>query len=173
MKTRIFSIAVTFVLGAFSIAAQTSGAYDLSHNTLAGGGEMQSAGDRFRVDGTVGQRLAGSVSTGSQFSLHGGFWFRNQLAPTAAQVTIGGRVNNTRGGVVRRVRITLTEAASGTVKTTLTNQFGYYRFEGVEVGRIYIVRAESRNFTFTPEMHVFSLVDERLDLDFTAVGNQP
>ena len=44
MKTKLYSIVIYVLLGAFSAAAQTGGTYDLSHNVVAGGGEMQSTG---------------------------------------------------------------------------------------------------------------------------------
>ena len=173
MKTKIYSIALTVLLGAASIAAQTGGTYDVSHNVVAGGGGMQSTGGNFRLDGTVGQAIAGATGTGGQYGLRGGFWFSQTFAPTAAHVSVTGRVNNTRGGIVRRVRVILTDNSTGLVRSAQTNQFGYYRFEDVEVGHLYIVQAESKNFTFTPETYIFTLLDARDDLNFTAVGIEP
>jgi hypothetical protein len=173
MKTKLNLIAVVILTSAFSSAAQTGSTFDLSHNVVAGGGGMQSAGGNFKVDGTVGQPLAGTVSTGTQFNLHGGFWFANPLAPTAASVSAGGRVSSLQGAVLRRVRVILTDTTSGVVKSAQVNPFGYYRFDDLETGRVYIVRAESRNFTFTPEMQVFTLLDGRDDIDFTAVRTEP
>jgi hypothetical protein len=148
--------------------AQTAETVDLSHNVLAGGGAPSTGGD-FRVEGSVGQALAGTLSAGAQFRLHGGFWFPPPLAPTAATVSVSGRVINLRGGSVRRVRVVLTEAATGATRAAQTNPFGFFRFENVEVGRVYTVQAQSRNFHFTPDAHVFSLLEARDDLEFTAV----
>jgi hypothetical protein len=170
MKTKFFSIALAALLGALSIAAQTGGGYDLSHRAIAAGGAMQSAGGNFKLDGTVGQALAGTTSTGGGYNLHGGFWFAPPLAPTAARVLITGRVSNLRGGIVRRVKIVLTDSATGEIRTAQTSSFGYYRFENVEIGRIYLLQAQSKNFQFTPDMHVFTLFDARDDFDFTAVN---
>jgi hypothetical protein len=170
MKTKLYSIILAIIAGAIGVPAQTGGAYDLSHNTLAGGGEMQSAGGAFKVDGTVGQTLAGTTSGSAVYSLHGGFWFpRALLAPTAARVSLTGRVSNLQGGLLRRVRIVLSDTNGGETRTAQVNPFGYFRFDDVEAGRVYIVRAESGAFQFTPEMYVFSLVDARDDLDFTAI----
>lgn len=171
MKTKIFSIALIITLGAASLAAQTGGGYDLTHNVISGGGgEMQSVGGNFKVDGTAGQRLAGTTSMGGVYNLHGGFWFNQEFAPTAALVTVMGRVSNPSGGVVQRVRIVLVDTTSGTARSAKTNPFGYFQFDNVEVGRFYIVRAENSNFTFTPESHAFNLFEGRDDLNFTAVG---
>jgi len=173
MKTKIYSIALLVLLGAVSITAQAGGTYDLSHHVVSGGGEMQSAGGSFKLDGTASvrrlpERPAQAVNTAC--TAVSGFDRRSRRP---ARATVAGRVNNTRGGIVRRVRVILTDTSTGAVKSAQTNSFGYFRFEDVEIGHIYIVRAESKNFTFTPEMHVFTLFDERGDLDFTAVGIEP
>lgn len=149
------------------IAAQTGGSYDLSHNVIASGGGSNSIGGNFKVDGTVGQNIAGTVSTNGNFSLRGGFWSFQQLAPTAATVSLSGRVNNNEAGVIRRVRIVLTDASTGLVRSTQTNSFGYYRFEELEAGRFYVVRAVSNNFTFTPENYALTLLEDRDGVDFT------
>src|SRR5215213_1084650 len=129
------NLSIAFLLFTLPIGvfAQTGGNFDLSHNVIAGGGGMQSAGGNFKVDGTVGQAIAGTLSTGSGYKLHGGFWFAPPLAPTAALVSITGRVNNLRGGIVRRVRLVLTDSTSGEIRTAQTSSFGYYRFEELEV----------------------------------------
>lgn len=62
--------------------AQSGGGFDLSWNTVAGGGAMLSAGGGFDVSGTIGQSLA-ATSTGADFTLFGGFWNPGALAPLA------------------------------------------------------------------------------------------
>ena len=151
--------------------AQTNAVYDLSHNVTSGGGK-ESSNALYSLEGTIGQAAAGSVSLNAIFNLHGGFWSPPSLAPTAATVSVSGRVNSLTGGSVRRIRILLTDSATGTIRTAQTNPFGYYRFDAVEVGRIYLVQAESKNFQFTPDSYVFTLSDARDDLVFTAVGRQ-
>jgi hypothetical protein len=154
MKTKIYSIAFIILLGAVSIAAQTGAIYDASHNTLAGGGGMQSAGGNFRLDGTVGQAIAGTTGTAGQYGLRGGFWFNHVFAPTAAHVSVTGRVNNTRGGIVRRVRVILTDNSTGFVRAAQTNQFGYYRFEDVESGIYTSFRRRAKTLLSRPK-HTF------------------
>jgi hypothetical protein len=156
---------LVFPFGGF---AQSSATYDLSHNVVSGGGD-KSANAIFKLEGTIGQASAGTISTSALYRLHGGFWNASTLAPTAANVSISGRVNNPAGGIVRRVRIVLTDSISGETRAAQTNTFGYYRFEALAVGRIYLLQAQSKNFQFTPDTYVFTLVDARDDLDFTAV----
>ncbi len=53
------------------------------------------------------------------------------LAPTAANVQIGGRVMTANGRGIRNVLVTLTNA-NGTSRTVITGNFGYYRFAEIE-----------------------------------------
>jgi hypothetical protein len=168
MKTQLYSITLAVLVGAVCVTAQTGGGLDLSHNVIAGGGD-KSASAIFKLEGTVGQAVAGTTSGSAVYNLHGGFWFPNLLTPTAASVSLGGRVSRADGNFLRRVRIVLTDTTIGEIRAAQVNPFGYYRFEDVAAGRVYLLRAESRAFQFTPDSYVLSLVDARDDLDFTAI----
>ncbi len=61
--------------------AQSGGGYDLTWNSIDGGGQMFSAGGAYSLGGTIGQFDAGTMSGGS-YTLNGGFWvdfFGNKL----------------------------------------------------------------------------------------------
>ena len=61
------------LLGLLGIAqAQTGGGYDLSWQTIDGGGGTSSGGG-YSLAGTIGQADAGLLS-GGQYTLRGGFW---------------------------------------------------------------------------------------------------
>jgi len=53
--------------------AQSGGSYDLSWNTVDGGGYTWSEGGSYSLGGTVGQPDAG-VLQGGDYTLAGGFW---------------------------------------------------------------------------------------------------
>jgi hypothetical protein len=53
-------------------SAQSGGSYDLTWNTIDGGGGT-SAGGAYSLSGTIGQPDAGTLSGGS-YALNGGFW---------------------------------------------------------------------------------------------------
>jgi hypothetical protein len=53
--------------------AQTGGPYDLTWNTVEGGGATFSAGGSYALGGTAGQADAGT-HTGGDYALQGGFW---------------------------------------------------------------------------------------------------
>jgi hypothetical protein len=54
-------------------SSQTGGAYDLSWNTVDGGGITFAQGGVYSLGGTIGAADAG-VQSGGQYSLGGGFW---------------------------------------------------------------------------------------------------
>jgi hypothetical protein len=68
-------VLIVFVVPSQSIApasAQSGGAYNLTWNTIDGGGGMNTGG-AYIVTGTTGQPDAATVSGGS-YTLNGGFW---------------------------------------------------------------------------------------------------
>ena len=148
------------------LPAQTGGTFDLSHSVIASGGGSASTGGAYNVSGTAGQDVAGVASSGATFDLHGGFWFQN-LAPTAAAVSITGRVTTSDGSGIRGVRLTLT-SPDGARRTAIASTFGYYAFDGVEVGRTYVLEIAAKKYTFTNPTRVFSLQDHITGMDFTA-----
>ena len=80
---RAFSLAFLFalLLAAAGVMAQIGGAYDLSWNTVDGGGGISQAGDT-AITGAIGQCDAGQ-SEGGTYSLHGGFLTANPTQETA------------------------------------------------------------------------------------------
>lgn len=167
-KAKLLLSFLSLPLFALSLPAQTGGTFDLSHCVIASGGGSNSTGGTFRIDGTVGQGVAGTASSSfpARLDLHGGFWFQN-LAPTAAAVSITGRVTTANGQGIRGARLTLT-APSGAIRRATTSTFGYYTFDGVEVGHTYILEIRSRRFRFANPTRVFSLQDQITDMDFIA-----
>jgi len=89
-------------------------------------------------------------------------------APTAASVSVGGRVLSANGRAVSRARVTLT-GASGETRTALTNSLGYYRFEDVGAGETYIFAVISKRYSVAPQ--VVTVTEDLTDLNFTAHPN--
>lgn len=86
--------------------------------------------------------------------------------PTAANVSVGGRVSDTNGRGISKARVTITDAASGETQTALTNAFGYYRFEEIAAGQSYILEAAHKRYQFAPR--VLNVLDEITDADLIA-----
>lgn len=87
---------------------------------------------------------------------------------SAASVAVGGRITTAKGTGIGKVNVSLT-GPSGTVRTALTNPFGYYRFEGVEVGANYIITAASKGYTFDNPTVVHFASEDNDGVNFTAI----
>lgn len=73
MKRAALVVPVIFALLIVSIAlAQSGNSYDLTWNTIDGGGGSSSGGS-YSLDGTIGQADAGTLIYGG-YTLNGGFW---------------------------------------------------------------------------------------------------
>ncbi len=86
------------------------------------------------------------------------------LAPTAAAVSVSGRVLAGKRGLINATVI-ITDS-SGNTRTTRTNSFGYYLFENVEAGQSYIFQVQSKRFRFPPQ--VVTVNEDVTDLIFHA-----
>ena len=145
--------------------AQSGGPFQLTQSVIASGGS-DSSGTNFGITGTVGQPTTSESANGS-FSLRGGFWSAS-FAPTAAGVSIGGQIRTADGAGIRNVRITLTHLATGETTSALSSTFGYYRFDDLTVGRLYVLSVGAKQFVFEPNTRVISLLDELTNEDFIA-----
>jgi hypothetical protein len=96
--------------------------------------------------------------------------FEVQAAPTAAAVSVGGRVTTATGRGIVNVRIYLTDS-NGQVRTTTTTSFGYYHFEDVAAGETYIISARGKHYSFTQPLQVLSVNDETTNVNFIAYPN--
>lgn len=91
--------------------------------------------------------------------------FACALVPTAANVTVSGRVLRPDGRPISNARIRFTDA-QGIAKTTLTNQFGLFEFGEVEAGQTYAFQATAKGYSFTPQ--VVSVNDNLTNLTFVS-----
>ena len=170
MMMKNLSAAILLLFISIVGAAQSGGNYELRQSVIASGGGSNSTGAQFSVSGTTGQAIAGIVSTDSNYSLRGGFWAFDSLAPTAALVSISGRVLTADGQGIRNISVKLSDANGG-IRLTKTGSFGYFRFTEVEVGQIYILEVTGKKFTFSNPTRVLSVFDEITNVDFIAEPN--
>ena len=140
----------------------TSANFTLEKSVVAGGGAT-STGTTFSVTGTAGQAAAGEI-TGATLRMQSGFWSANNLAPTAAGVSLSGRVSVADGRGLRGAVVYLTEA-SGATRMTRTGSFGFYRFDDLAAGQIVTIAVSAKLYQFEPK--VLSLNESLADVDFT------
>lgn len=69
---RLLLLAALLSLPVWALA-QSGGGYDLTWNTIDGGGATFSTGGGYSLGGTIGQPDAGTLSGGG-YTLGGGFW---------------------------------------------------------------------------------------------------
>jgi hypothetical protein len=87
------------------------------------------------------------------------------LAPSAAAVSISGRVLTADGRGIRSTAVVLTDSL-GNSRTAITSSFGYYRFDEVPAGETYVLSVSSKRYQFAPR--VVTVQDEIVNLDFIA-----
>lgn len=93
-------------------------------------------------------------------------WELLSTPPVAAQVSIGGRVMTAGGQGIGKTTVSFND--NGTVRTAITNGFGYYRFDNVTVGSTYILSAQNKRYQFTEPQQVFFIEDTKDDINFIA-----
>jgi hypothetical protein len=127
-------------------------------NSVAIWGDKIIAGAPFS-DGTGGAPLTpAAIQQGAAL-----FFINVPLAPTAAGVSVSGRVLTPDGRGLRNARVSLTDSA-GAMQTAMTNSFGYYRFNEIGAGQTIIVSVASKRYQF-PAL-IVSVNEEITDLNF-------
>ncbi len=96
-------------------------------------------------------------------------YFEVMLYPTAAMVSISGRVRLENGIGVPGALLTLTELSTGNVLIARTSPFGYYTFNDLPVGETYVLTVNRKGLTIANNPLNFTLMEELTDLDFMAV----
>ncbi len=87
--------------------------------------------------------------------------------PTAAFVSVAGRVTNAAGQGLGGVRVSMADLGGVTRVSTVTSSFGYYQFDNVATGAMYSFTPVSKRHTFTPQ--TITVNDNLTDLNFTAL----
>jgi len=172
MLNNVIIITLRAALACFAlfsvVSSQSGGTYTITQSVVASGGSTASSGGQFTVAGTIGQSVAGQPSTGGAFGTYAGFWTPPPLAPSAAGVTVSGRVQTANGGGIRGVMVNLTNA-TGLAQTTITGSFGYFRFDDVASGETYIISVRAKRFEFAQPTQILTIDDARDDIVFNAL----
>ena len=103
--------------------------------------------------------IPASTTTGGRF---------RRLGPTAAAVSVSGRVMTADGRGIGNVRLTL-QNSGGNTRTAMTSSFGYYRFDDVAAGETYVLTATAKRIRFSQPSQVLNLADSAVDVNF--IGN--
>jgi hypothetical protein len=87
------------------------------------------------------------------------------LAPTAAKVSVSGRVLSQLGRGIRNVVVTITDSR-GAGQTAISTANGYYHFDEVEAGETYVFSVQAKRYKFAESSKVINVNGEINDLDF-------
>jgi hypothetical protein len=85
-------------------------------------------------------------------------------APTAAQVSVSGRVMTSDGSGLRNASVILT-GSNGNSRTAVTGSFGYFRFDDVQAGETYVFSVVVKGYRFAPQ--AVTVNEELSELNFT------
>lgn len=167
MKNILLITGLMFTV-AYSTTAQqlTGGTYAVDQSVLAGLGGTASGGS-YVLDGTGGEPVAGVRSSGSPYSLDGGFW-PSALTPTAAGAEISGTVLGPNGEPLRGLTVMLSGGSFTTPMIVKTNNFGMFSFRGIEAGAVYVVGVVSRRYGFEQQNQVVTLTEDVTSMVFRA-----
>ena len=159
------------IFGSFANAQiATGGNYTLTQTVIANGGANgtnASVNGIYKLEGTIGQSAAGTQQQIAGKKFQPGFWTAAPLAPTAANVTVGGKILTANGRGIRNVLVTLT-ASNGESRTVISSTFGYFRFSEVAAGETYILSVRSKRFTFSQPSQVISITEDIDGINFVA-----
>ena len=89
------------------------------------------------------------------------------FTPTAAEVSVGGRVLTASGNGIRNVVVSMTDA-TGNTRTAVSGAFGYYSFADVPVGQTYIMSVSSKRYEFLDPIRAITVDDAIDNVDFIA-----
>jgi hypothetical protein len=93
------------------------------------------------------------------------------LAPTAATVSVRGRVA-TSGGIGISQALVSIIGTKGETRAVLTDQSGYYLFDAAEAGQTYIVTVSRKRYQFSPSTQIVSVSEDLNSVDFVALPLQ-
>ena len=172
---KLFRLIVALpVIGLFCLSAAyaqaSGGGYALIQTVIAAGGgtSNDAVNNNYKIEGTSGQSAAGTSAAGGSYAARNGFWSPAPLAPTAGGATLGGRVIDIKGMGLRNVSVTLSGGNLSATRRARTGTFGYFSFEDVEIGHIYIISVQNPKYGFAQESQVIWLVDNVTDIIFQA-----
>ncbi|HEY0459108.1 MAG TPA: choice-of-anchor Q domain-containing protein [Pyrinomonadaceae bacterium] len=152
--TAVYSAPITVCLQVPGVTNLTTfNALTLFHND--GSGLMNVTTSRDFATKTI----CGVVNSLSPFAV------AQNLAPTAANVSVSGQVLTSNGGGISRAKVSITDQ-NGETRWATTNSFGFYRFDEIPAAENYIIGAQHKRYQFSSR--VIAVSDNIQNADFTA-----
>jgi hypothetical protein len=92
------------------------------------------------------------------------------LSPTAAPVSVTGRVTAPNGTGIGGAILTLSGGSLEQPMIARTNPFGYFIFDGVPAGATYLLEISAKRYSFSQPSQVIQAQDNVADVSFVADG---
>jgi hypothetical protein len=116
---------------------------------------------------------ANECAAGNPECFHGTYTLNvtncNMLSPTAGLAGVGGRIITAEGRGISGARVSVV-LPSGETKYTLSNPFGFYHFDDIEVGQAYVFQVSGKGYQFSNADQLVTVNDSIEDLNFIASG---
>ncbi len=90
-------------------------------------------------------------------------------SPTAATVSVSGRILAPNGAGLKNAIVTMTGGSLAQPIVRRSTSFGYFSFEGIEVGQLYIITVSSNRYRFPQENFIITPYDNISDIVFRAI----
>lgn len=87
------------------------------------------------------------------------------LGPTNATAAVSGKVY-IDGNIIARALVSITDS-NGMVSTVRTNSFGYFRFDELPTGQIYIFTVTAKSYSFASQVVIVN--EDLMDFDFNSL----
>ncbi|MBX7053983.1 MAG: hypothetical protein K1X36_03430 [Pyrinomonadaceae bacterium] len=84
--------------------------------------------------------------------------------------TLKGRIRTPRNLGADRVLVSLTDGL-GNVRYAMTNNFGYYRFVNVETWKPYMIRLQSKKYSFSTTELLVNFIESNPDINFVSTDH--
>jgi subtilisin family serine protease len=97
--------------------------------------------------------------------------FTEPFAPTAATVSVTGMVVDSNGRGIKGVTVALMNANSSQIKRAKTNGFGFYSFDDLDVGGLYVMNVIAKRFQFDQTNVTFTLNEDLTGINFVGTPN--
>ncbi len=91
----------------------------------------------------------------------------NVVTVTSASSNVSGRVYTPSGRFLSRARLAVLDMDGNLVQTVTSNQFGYYRINGLESGRTFLIAIVSKRYQFNNQ--IITPSEEFNSIDFVAI----
>lgn len=88
--------------------------------------------------------------------------------PTSATVSAGGRVLTSDGRGINGANVSILDTLTQQMQFARTNQFGYFNFNDLDAGGIYLITVGHRSYRFTSGTNAVQLLEDKKDFFFYA-----